>query len=346
MSWDEIKGHDEVVEDFRRAINRNRLASSFLLVGPASIGKRMFALQLAQTLLCGKVDITEMAPCGICEDCQQVKAQTHPDLLVVQRPKDRTRIPIELLIGEGKNRMREGLCHDISLRPYRGRRKVAIIDDADYLNQEGANCLLKTLEEPPSDSVIILISESQQRQLPTIRSRCQIIRFAPLPESIVAELLLAQGVTEDPQTAHAIAARGKGSLRQATQLADEGLEDFREVLLKTLAKADFGSVQLAKDAWDFVQKSADDAPQRRQAIGYLIQFALDYYRAELHLLSGSDPSQIEGLAAGRHAGGIDGMIACLDRCIEAEMQLDSNANLASLIEGWIDDLATASRTGI
>lgn len=346
MTWDEIKGHEQVKEAFRRAIDRNRLASSFLLVGPASIGKRMLALKLAQTLLCGRVPISEMAPCGLCEDCQQVKAQTHPDLLLVQRPKDRTRIPIELLIGEGKNRMREGLCHDISLRPYRGRRKVAIIDDADYLNQEGANCLLKTLEEPPSDSLILLISESEQRQLPTIRSRCQIMRFAPLPESIVAELLLAQGVTDDPQAAKAIAARGKGSLRQAAQLADEGLENFREVLLKTLAKADFNSVLLAKEAWDFVQKGSDDAPLRRQTIGYLIQFAIDYYRAELHLLVGGEPIEGQTLAAGRHAGGIDGMIACLDRCLEAETQLDSNANLASLIEGWIDDLATASRTGV
>ena len=176
--------------------------------------------------------------------------------------------------------------------------------------------------------------------------RCDLIRFAPPPETVVAEVLLAQGVTEDAEVARAIAARGKGSLRQAAQLADDGLENFREVLLKTLAKADFNSVQLAKDAWDFVQKAADDAPQKRQTIAYLIQFALDYYRAELHLLTGSDPSQIDRMAAGQHAGGIDGMIACLDRCIEAEMQLDSNANLASLIEGWIDDLATASRTGI
>ena len=76
--------------------------------------------------------------------------------------------------------MREGLCHDIALKPFRGGRKIAIIDDADYLNQEGANCLLKTLEEPPEKSVIILIGTSQQRQLPTIRSRCQIVRFAPL----------------------------------------------------------------------------------------------------------------------------------------------------------------------
>ena len=73
--------------------------------------------------------------------------------------------------------MREGLCHDISLKPYSGRRKVAVIDDADYLNQEGANALLKTLEEPPPKSLLILIGTSEQRQLPTIRSRCRRLRW-------------------------------------------------------------------------------------------------------------------------------------------------------------------------
>ena len=95
--------------------------------------------------------------------------------------------------------MREGLCYDIALKPYSGRRKVAIIDDADYLNKEGANCLLKTLEEPPPKSLLILIGTSEQRQLPTIRSRCQIVRFQPLPEQDVAELLLATGACEDAE---------------------------------------------------------------------------------------------------------------------------------------------------
>ena len=84
--------------------------------------------------------------------------------------------------------MREGLCHDISLKPYMGNRKVAIVDDADYLNAEGANSLLKTLEEPPPRSVLILVGTTPAKQLPTIRSRCRIIRFDPLPTETVAEL--------------------------------------------------------------------------------------------------------------------------------------------------------------
>src|SRR4029450_8202547 len=117
--------------------------------------------------------------------------------------------PLELLIGDAEHRMRAGLCYNIALKPFSARRKVAIIDDADYLNKEGANCLLKTLEEPPPKSLLIMIGTSEQRQVPTIRSRCQIVRFQPLAEEDVAELLLSTGVCEDAALAQPAAARGE-----------------------------------------------------------------------------------------------------------------------------------------
>ena len=131
-----------------------------------------------------------MTPCGVCQGCVQVIAETHPDLLRVGKPDDRSFIPLDLLIGRPEARMQEGFCRDIRLRPFRGRRKVAILQDADYLNEEGANCLLKTLEEPPADAVVILIGTSEQRQLPTIRSRCRIIRFAS-PSGQQAAMMIA-----------------------------------------------------------------------------------------------------------------------------------------------------------
>ena len=160
---------------------RGRLASSFLFAGPAGIGKRTFALKLAQAMLCQTRPEEALDPCGTCPSCAQVAAGTHPDLDVVAKPDDKSFIPLELLIGEREHRRREGLCHNIGLKPFLGGRKIAVIDDADYLNAEGANALLKTLEEPPPRSVLILIGTTPAKQLPTIRSRCQLIRFRPLP---------------------------------------------------------------------------------------------------------------------------------------------------------------------
>ncbi|MEW4451833.1 DNA polymerase III subunit [Bremerella sp. JC817] len=350
MNWDDVLGHDRIREMFATALQKNRLASTFLFVGPASIGKRKFAQMLAKTLLCQNVPAYHMRPCGNCEDCKQVDANTHPDLLTVSRPKDKTRIPVELLIGDGQHRMESGLCHDIAMRPFRGQRKVAILDDADDLNVEGANCLLKTLEEPPADSVIILISQSEQRQLPTIRSRCQILRFAPLPLDIVSKLLLDLQWVSTPEEAEKLAGQSKGSLARADQLRDEALQGIADVLLSTLAKRDFHAVQLGKDVSDYLTKMGDDAPKKREALSHLMELAADFYRNQLLYLTKAGTEEASTNPEIRSAilaipAGLDGAAACLERCAEAEIQLDSNANIATLVESWLDDLATAARSG-
>jgi DNA polymerase-3 subunit delta' len=111
----------------------------------------------------------------------QIEAGTHPDFFSVRRPEDLHEFPTELM---------KELCERFAMKSARGRGKVVLLEDADDLNEESANRFLKTLEEPPPRSVLILIGSSADRQLPTIVSRCQVIRFAPLPPSLVEELLL------------------------------------------------------------------------------------------------------------------------------------------------------------
>ena len=130
MTWQEVEGHDQLVDQFRQALRRGRLASTFLFIGPAGIGKRTFALKLAQALLCETSREEDLDPCGHCPACQQVAARTHPDLELVSKPEERAFIPVELFIGDREHRMREGLCHDIALKPFRGGRKIAVIDAA------------------------------------------------------------------------------------------------------------------------------------------------------------------------------------------------------------------------
>src|SRR5262245_57208355 len=128
-----LLGHDPVLDRFRRTLRAGRLASTFLFVGPPGIGKKSLALYLAQGLLCERQPDELLEPCGKCSSCAQVLAGTHPDIHLVQKPADKNSIPIKLLIGEGDTRNREGLCYDISLKPFSGRRKIGIIEDADYL---------------------------------------------------------------------------------------------------------------------------------------------------------------------------------------------------------------------
>jgi len=351
MTWAGVEGHDHIVEQFRHALRGGRLASTFLFVGPEGIGKRLFAMKLAQSLLCERHPEENLDPCGSCPACQQVDALSHPDLELVSKPKDRSFIPIELFIGDREHRMREGLCHRIALKPFRGGRKVAIIDDADFLNQEGANCLLKTLEEPPPKSMITLIGTSEQKQLPTIRSRCQVIRFRPLPEETVAQLLVSQGLVDDSEQAARLASMSGGSLQRALESADEQIGEFRQLLLTELSQRNWDSVQLSKTIGQFVDEAGKEAPLRRARMRRVIGFASQFYRQLMRSLSGGvvqGDAVLERTVSAAHStwlGDAETAAACLERCIDAEGHVLANANQATMLECWLDELATMTHTG-
>lgn len=344
MSWHSILGHDSIVERFRQTLQRGRLASSFLFCGPPGVGKRTFALKLAQSLLCQERPEAALDPCEACPSCVQALAGSHPDVAVVAKPADKSEIPIELLIGDREHRMQAGLCHHLALRPFMGGRRIAIIDDADALNPEGANCLLKTLEEPPPQSVLILIGVSPARQLPTIRSRCQLVRFAPLDCAAVAELLVAQGLTADRQTAERLARHSEGSLDRALQLADESLWRFREQFYRALAAPLLDSVELAKSVAAFVDDAGREAPPRRARLRQVIRLATDFYRAQMRAGSGAalaaegDLAHWVSQAAKGRPSAYQAAAGRLERCLLAAEQVDRNANQATLIEAWLDDL--------
>ncbi|MEX2113591.1 MAG: DNA polymerase III subunit delta', partial [Pirellulales bacterium] len=318
MSWQGIEGHDAVGEQFRRALERGRLASTFLFVGPAGVGKRLFAEKLAQALLCQQSPEAALAPCGACDSCVQVASRTHPDLMIVEKPRDKSFIPLDVLVGEKERRMREGLCHDIALKPFMGGRKVAIIDDADDLNEEGANALLKTLEEPPPQSVLILIGTSADRQLPTIRSRCQLIRFRPLEPALVAAILQARGLVADAPQAERLAKFADGSIQRAMELADDDLWNFRRELLESLSCAPLESVKLAQAMVAFVDAAGKEAPPRRARMRQTIGFAADFYRQWLRALAGlevaADPELAKAVARAHDAAACDSqsIAACIE----------------------------------
>jgi DNA polymerase-3 subunit delta' len=334
----QLRGHDRVIERFRRALAKRRLASTFLFVGPPGIGKRTFAMKLAQGLLCERVSEDRLDPCGDCASCHQVLSLNHPDVEIVAKPADKAFIPLEQLIGDAEHRMRAGLCYNIALKPFSGRRKVAIIDDADYLNKEGANCLLKTLEEPPPQSVLILIGTSEQRQLPTIRSRCQIVRFQPLAEDDVAALLVERGLCEDPALARSAAAHSHGSLERAAQWCDTSLVDFHRELIGILSQPEFDLQPSAKLISQFVDEAGRDSAAKRKRLRLIVSLAEEFYRALLLASETGQTSTNSWMSP-------DGPAACLDICLDAYSHIDANANQAILIEWWLDELATGARTG-
>ncbi len=343
MTWQNIHGHDTIVEHFRRAMARGRLASSFLFAGPEGVGKRTFASKLAQAFLCQMRSEAELDPCGECPGCTQVLADTHPDVQVVEKPQDKSFIPLELLIGDKDHRGREGLCHNLSMKPFMGGRRIAIIDDADFLNAEGANSLLKTLEEPPPRSVLILIGTSPAKQLPTIRSRCQLIRFQPLATETVERLLIEQGLAADEATR--LAGHSEGSLGRARRRSEPELWEFRDALFGRLAEPMLDSVRLAKTVLAFVDEAGKQPAARRRRLGEVVALATEFYRGLFRAqTAGIQPEDAElgrFLATAMSHATLDHerTAAALERCLDAAEQIGRNANPTTLIETWLDDLA-------
>jgi DNA polymerase-3 subunit delta' len=332
VSWQRIRGHDAQIQAFDRAVRRGRLAHAYLFAGPPGVGKRLFARELAKALLCEGNQGT-LAACDHCTACTLVDANTHPDFFPVARPEDSNELPIEV--------MRE-VCRGFALKPSRGRGKVCVLDDADDLNDASANCFLKTLEEPPPRSVFILVGTGSERQLPTIVSRCQVVRFAPLPEQTVIEILQGHELP-DAALVPRLARLSAGSPGQALALADPALWGFRRQLLEGLLRQQADTVALAREWMHFIEEAGKESgPQRRRAalvLRLLIEFLKDALAVSLggppKLAEAEDLHLLNGLTGRLQA---EQLVALLERCLEADVQIDRYVQLVLVVEALLDAL--------
>lgn len=336
MSWSEILGHHHLVERFRHIVARGRLAHAYLFVGPPGVGKHRFAHELARALLCeapGR-ELADLNACGTCDACHLVAAGTHPDYFSVHRPEEANEFPIALM---------HELCRGFSLKPARGHGKVAILEDADYLNEESANCFLKTLEEPPPRSVFILIGSSPERQPATILSRCQLIRFTPLADEDVRILLHRQGV-EDPDLLDRLVRLAAGSPGQALELADAELWQFRHRLLTGLAQPQVDAVGLARAFHAFAEEAGKEVALHRRRVSLALRLLLEALTDALRLSLGgaarsADPAELPLLTALAERAGTEKILAVLERCLETEAHVSRYVKLDLVLEGWCDALA-------
>lgn len=178
MSFHGIFGHHRQIDIIERAVESGKVPHAYLFTGIGGVGKRLVALKLAQAMQC---DVPEERPCGNCTSCRKVSEDNHPDITVVI--PDGNFIKIEQV---------RGLQKRLGYKPFEGKATVCIIDGADKMNISAANCLLKTLEEPPPQTHLIVLAENIRQVIPTIISRCQRLRFNPLSVSHVEEILKMQ----------------------------------------------------------------------------------------------------------------------------------------------------------
>ena len=208
MRFKDILGHEKPLSIINAYIEKSRFSGGYIFSGPEGIGKKAAAAAIA-----GKLNCTSLneKPCGICSSCLKTEKLQHPDLHIIE--SDGMQVKIEDI---------RFLQREASFKPYEGLVKVFIIDDAHRLNPEASNSLLKVIEEPPADSLIILVTHKPQNIFKTILSRCKVIRFSPL-ESAELEDVLVKNYSVDNFSAHFLGLFCEGRLGLALRLKDSNI---------------------------------------------------------------------------------------------------------------------------
>ncbi|PYQ07961.1 MAG: DNA polymerase III subunit delta' [Acidobacteria bacterium] len=221
MAFARILGHPRLRGLLARAVGRRRLPPALLFSGPSGVGKKTLALAVGRALLCEGDDGDA---CDGCAACSRAARGLHPDAILVE--PDGASIKIEQV----RDAVRE-----IAGRPFEGRARAFVFDEAHLVTEQAQNALLKSLEEPPATSHVFLVTASPQALLPTIRSRCQTLRFSPLPQSLL-ETHLRETSGLSPDEARLRAALSGGSLGVALAFESEAWRDLRVELLEMLEK--------------------------------------------------------------------------------------------------------------
>ncbi|MFW5986208.1 MAG: DNA polymerase III subunit delta' [Halanaerobiales bacterium] len=219
MSFAQVPGHEAAKEIMKKAIRNERISHAYLLAGKDGIGKKALAEQFARAIFCPK---KETDSCDSCLVCRKIEHGNHPDLKLIRGET----IKIDQI---------RDLQKEIAYKPYESNRKVYIIENADRMTPQAANSLLKTLEEPPSYAIIILLAAEVSRLLPTIVSRCQRINLAVVPREEIKRYLLDNKI--EPEKAELFSRLAAGSPGRALELVED--EDFlkkRSYLLEFLQK--------------------------------------------------------------------------------------------------------------
>ena len=319
----DIFGQDAAIEIITRAYEADRLPHGLIFAGPVGVGKATTARGLATLFLCENPK--KNRPCGKCESCVLMDAGSHPDFHTVYRQLIRLEKEKSKAIDLPVDVIRDYLVAPANLKPNMNRGKVFLIEEAELMNSAAQNSMLKTLEEPAGRTLIVLLTDQPHALLPTIRSRCQMVRFGPLEAKTVERELAKRKI--DKASAAEAAQLAEGSLGVALKWIDDGVVDAARDLIKRLDAILAGKA--AGDLADWFKKAADAYAEKqlerdklaskdqatREALAIYLKIASNHFRAQL-ADSPDDPDALE------HA------CVAIDSIARAENYLDSNVNVA------------------
>jgi DNA polymerase-3 subunit delta' len=227
------------------------------------------------------------------------------------------------------------------MKPTRGVRKIAVVEDADDFNDESANAFLKTLEEPAAGSFLILLATSEEGQLATIRSRCQVVRFHPLPPAEMAAVLAGLGVT-DPGRAENLIRLAGGCPGRAIALNDSAVWEFRTALVAAVCQAKPAATTIAEMTVRYAEEAGKEGVVQRPRASVVIRLLLDMAERALRVSLDSTPVEsAESVPLGKLADrlGPDGLADLLEKLAEADYLIDRRVQVALVMESVADAVA-------
>lgn len=319
LSFQDIIGHEQIKEHFQKAIESHKVSHAYILTGEAGMGRKSLANAFALTLLCEK---GKSEPCMECHACKQVLSGNHPDLIYVTHEKPNS---------IGVDDIREQINDTIMVRPYSSYYKIYIVDEAEKMTQQAQNALLKTIEEPPSYAIIILLTTNQEAFLPTILSRCVQLKLKPLKDFVVKSYL-TESMQVPEADAEVYAAFARGNLGKAISIASS--EDFKllhqEVLhlLKHVKDMDISELM------DYIRKLKEDNLDIYECLDFMQLWYRDVllYKVtkDMNLLIFKDEyKMINELSKN---SGYDGLERILESIDKAKARLDANVNMELAME--------------
>lgn len=263
MPFAGILGQESIVTALRRSLAKQKTAHAYLFAGVDGCGKKKTAIALIEAVFCGRED-----GCGHCPSCRKIAALQHPDLHIVE--PDGAFIKIDQV---------RDLQRELAYRPFEAPKKACIIVEADRLNPAAGNALLKTLEEPPGNALLILLTSNVGGMLPTILSRCQQLHFRALSQEVIAGHLQQEGC--DEETARLAASLAGGSLKKAMAFAGESALTERTNFLEIIASLSLGNISP-------LFNTAEELSGDKEKVLTLLELLTTLLRDAMLLQGGSD----------------------------------------------------------
>ncbi len=325
----DLLGHEDVLRRLWGALERDALHHAYLFEGPEGVGKKTVAVRLAMAANC--TGPPGGRPCGVCPTCRQIQAGTHPDVVLLT-PEADSATPI-VKVDQVREIVRLATFHR-----YSARRRFILVDPAEALPPAAANALLKTLEEPPAGTGFILIATHAPSLLPTIRSRCQRVRFSAVDEAVLVPWLAARDVA-DPT---AVARGALGCPGRALRMADGELDD-RRALRDALLAAIAGQLGELFD-WS-AKRTANTRADWRPEVEQILDLCDELLRdATVHGAGGSaallHADRADVVAAWSRALYPGGVTRCAAAVVEAREQLERNVSGKTLLDALLTSIAT------